>query len=877
MCRLSQPFRTTTTFAQSAEFSAPNPPSDLWDDGHKVSVRKLVWFTSISRTPEVSKQGSGTLQLPRIPGLEGGIHSETPLSAFSEHLPSTSMVDQENVAVQGSEGAQLTQELEKLSTPIENNLYMGSKLGTGASSDVYSAWDISSGRTVAIKIVPLSSLAALRLVEAEVTAFQALPPHPNIITFDGIEILQPRGGQVLPRAMLQLRFATGGSLSQLAQRSGGLTQKLIKRVGRDVLTALAHCHQHGVIHHDVKGANILLDAQGCAMLADFGSAATIVSHAEDVSPQTNQAAFRGTVAFMAPELSHTSVSTSNLPKSDVWSFACLVVELLTGKPPWSTETSGAELMMAIASCEDGSLIPKDCPPLLAASLQQCFVKNPEHRASAQELLDEGFFSLQSFESLEKQHNSQLCRALKQCVLENLMKARVGRIMDVLAYASDENLTSRSASWTARSCLQQSHMYCLLNLTDIRRATLLMRSYAANACDVVDDILWGLQDLWPHWGDEADLLRHAAVLNFDCAAEPEQRECDMYGYAFVAVAVDTMRASIKTQDAEAAIQAVQQALASICSAWLHASTPVPDPLLPLPNLTEVYEDIDGYEVVNEEAGGVHVPSQLHCGILLRWLSEARHSLARKTKETRHAHKCVISRFGCIFGVWRHCHHLALALQDAISAMQAILLACSSISKHMERSTEDQVVSLKLPDLLKAISASAVAVLSRAMHLHNQACMLHQGTWYRAKTDALTAFVIQCHSEVQFSGDDHLDLYAVEPSEFADESADQAPLTASVAQPEPATDQVAFAESDSEFEGMEDGENLVAMALADYEACSETELSFQEGDLLLVFQQHESGWWHGECNDSSGWFPSNYVAVQHTLYPIYEDGDEMFFDQ
>ena len=839
-----------------------------------METRKL-YYEAPDSNPEASETA---LHLPRLPLAGVAKKPADQVSKTVSETPSVVSVCEPDEMNSGRQGSELIARLEEVSEALRADLMLEGKLGAGVSSDVCKAWSRRTGRAFAVKLVSLASVNSLRFVDTEWSALTQLPRHPCIIGFHGMEVLQPDGANVLPQALILLDFAAGGDVAKLAHLMHGLSEDLVYHIGHQVLEGLQFCHEHGIVHHDIKGANVLLDASGNAQLADFGSALFLSpsNSAEGAKAESSTSTqYGGTVAFMAPELAAAPSVGADLFKCDLWSFGCLVVEMLTGSPPWSDKTSAAEIMMAVASSPGEALIPSICSPPLAAVLRRCFVKDPVHRATAVELLHAGFFGDRSEPKAVAQESrmAQIAHALKACVIETLTKTRVRRVMELLAYAPDENLTSRSSGWSARSHYQPSALtYSMLNLTDIRRATLLMRSYATNACDVLDDVLWGLQDLWPYWGDEADLLGEASRLNFSASVQEDDLECDLYGCTFVAVAVDTMRASIKALDPSCALKAVCQSLRSLSSAWMHPTTPIPDALLPIPTLTEVFEDAHGYEVVNEEAGGVCVESELHSGILLQWLRMARHSLNPRG-EGEICSQLPMNRFACVHSMWRHCHHMSLALQDAISGMQAILLACSSISKHAEHSSESQNLVSELPSILQATSSAAVAVICRSMLLHNYSCMLHQGTWNKGRMKRELQAAFTCTSERICTEASSLEGCAESSYGQAWDVVDEDTVDERPTEGTKAAEEFEQGADDDVAAPAESDENLVAMALADYDACTESELTFQEGDLLLVFQQHESGWWHGECNGTAGWFPSNHVAVQHTLFPIYE-GDEAF---
>lgn len=140
-------------------------------------------------------------------------------------------------------------------------------IGRGGFGVVYRGLDIRTGRTVAIKRVMLSGIPADELegIEAEIDLLRYLN-HPNIVLyFDSIRTAQ--------HLNIVLEFAENGSLSSLLSKMGGkLPEPLVSHYTAQVLAGLTYLHSQGVIHRDIKGANILATKDGSIKLADFGVA-----------------------------------------------------------------------------------------------------------------------------------------------------------------------------------------------------------------------------------------------------------------------------------------------------------------------------------------------------------------------------------------------------------------------------------------------------------------------------------------------------------------------------------------------------------------------------------------------------------------------------
>lgn len=160
-----------------------------------------------------------------------------------------------------------------------------------------------------------------------------------------------------------------------------------------VLHGLHYLHDQGVIHRDIKGANILTTKDGTVKLADFG-----VSTSTLASGQDKEAQVVGTPYWMAPEIIQLSGASSS---SDIWSVGCTVIELLQGKPPYHNLAAMPALFAIVNDDhpplpEGISAVSLRCPPWqspLSNSIQaardflmQCFQKDPNLRVTARKLL-----------------------------------------------------------------------------------------------------------------------------------------------------------------------------------------------------------------------------------------------------------------------------------------------------------------------------------------------------------------------------------------------------------------------------------------------------------------------------------------------------------
>ena len=889
--------------AQAVALDSGQQAAAAWARDKRKWRKKLVLElchgqkASTPSTP-VSARTPGGLPFLRVPsagserrarGSTGGIPSGPASFVSSASIVTEEYEDFEDVT------AALAESLAPHGLPAEPGLVLlrGATVGQGVSASVQCAVRGDTGECLAIKSVQLASRSAMMMVEKEVAALRALQAHPHLVQYLGGHIRKPSQAEPWPTAELFFEYAGGGSLHSILKGGSGLPGSLALRLAGQVLSALEHCHRCGIAHRDVKGANVLLFPHGIAKLADFGSSKVVNtlprspgSHAAsptgDGSARAATPRCQGTIAWMAPELMQETGAPCDAYKADVWSFGCLCVELLTGGPPWKAHRGVGEMMMAISATPASDVLPPDLPVAWREAILSCLQHDPSARPSTSQLLqlplfgghvdeDRGESGTLGGPGASPRVPEPLAYLLRDWLADTTYRMRVSRVLDLLAQGTEEALPSaRSGPRSARSRnVLWAGEVPRLSLTDVRRVALLMRGRLQSTAYVVDDVLWGLQELWPVWGSEGDLLlqglppaRHDGGAQLhqlqQSPAMTQEFALDAFSNPLITSVVDIARAAIKDQEAGHALQSVSTALGCLADCWMHTITPVPAPLLPTPAITEVFEDDEGYEVVNEDAEGVYVPSQLHAGMLLQWLHAARQSLADQRLAGGHPGQSsvctVMDRHAAVYRSWRHAHQLSMAVLEVQSGLQGILLACSAASKHADSAEDSGQVDLE--QMLASLGRAAVATVNRSMLLHNAACTLHQGMWQRdfwVATRGDPAPETEEGEAATWEGGWYEDEWGDASGELGESLA---------------------VEEGAEATQDEPGTGLVAMALADYHPATDTELAFQEGDLIIVHTQHESGWWEGDCNGETGWFPSNHVAVQHTLFPILEEeeGDE-----
>lgn len=220
------------------------------------------------------------------------------------------------------------------------------ELGRGGMGVVYLAEDAYLSRRVALKVLYGTLANDVAFVsrfrqEAKIVA-EIL--HPNVVRINNLESTEIG-------FVIDMEYVAGGSLARVQERSV-FTPEFAVRIARDVLEALRVCHQHGVIHRDIKPNNILLSTEGIAKLADFGLATAYSVHHDSIAAHTGSTGFfLGTPRYAPPE-----VWDGERPKPDwdLYSLGLVLYEGLTGKPVYEGATPLAVLKQVLTKQVDTS-------------------------------------------------------------------------------------------------------------------------------------------------------------------------------------------------------------------------------------------------------------------------------------------------------------------------------------------------------------------------------------------------------------------------------------------------------------------------------------------------------------------------------------------
>ena len=249
------------------------------------------------------------------------------------------------------------------------------ELGTGGMAKVFLGRDEVLDRPVAVKVLnPLHGGTDIgeRFQREGRTA--ARLAHPNIVqVYDAGE--GKLDGRESPYIVME--YVPGGDLKELIDRRGRLSGAELSRLGGEVCSGLAHAHERGVIHRDIKPHNILLDENGHAKVTDFG-----IARALDTSQATLTGAYLGTALYSSPEQLQGQKVT---PKSDVYSLGVTLYQAATGEPPFS---GGTPIEVASQHVSKAPTPPRERGADMSEDLEvlilDCLAKQADDRPTVEE-------------------------------------------------------------------------------------------------------------------------------------------------------------------------------------------------------------------------------------------------------------------------------------------------------------------------------------------------------------------------------------------------------------------------------------------------------------------------------------------------------------
>ncbi|RXK42452.1 STE/STE11/CDC15 protein kinase [Tremella mesenterica] len=252
---------------------------------------------------------------------------------------------------------------------------LGNFIGKGQFGTVYRALNLDTGQMVAIKRIALDGMEDHEIddVMREVELLKRLD-HPSIVKYEGMS----RDPDYLS---IILEFVENGSLGSVLKAFGKFNERLAATYTAKILEGLDYLHREGVVHCDLKAANILSTKNGNVKLTDFG--VSLNTKAMENIQQTAMSGVMGTPNWMAPEVINLDGAR---PPSDIWSLGCTVIEMITSKPPFSDVSHPMAVMWRVVEGAPPNP-PEGSSDDLTHFLSRCFEKDPDVRPTASELFE----------------------------------------------------------------------------------------------------------------------------------------------------------------------------------------------------------------------------------------------------------------------------------------------------------------------------------------------------------------------------------------------------------------------------------------------------------------------------------------------------------
>ncbi|MDO5125600.1 MAG: Stk1 family PASTA domain-containing Ser/Thr kinase [Ruminococcus sp.] len=240
-------------------------------------------------------------------------------------------------------------------------------IGVGGMADVYKATDIMENRTVAVKILKdefSKSEEFLRRFRNESKAI-ALLSHPNIVKIYDV-------GFTDEIQFIVMEYIDGITLKEFIDQQGVLRWKDALHFITQILRALQHAHDKGIVHRDIKPQNIMLFSDGTIKVMDFGIARFARIDGKTLSDKTI-----GSVHYISPEQARGDMTDE---RSDIYSVGIMLYEMLTGRKPFDGENP---VSIALKHMEENAALPRDIMPSIPDALEEIVLhameKEPERR------------------------------------------------------------------------------------------------------------------------------------------------------------------------------------------------------------------------------------------------------------------------------------------------------------------------------------------------------------------------------------------------------------------------------------------------------------------------------------------------------------------
>ncbi|KAK5646208.1 hypothetical protein RI129_004672 [Pyrocoelia pectoralis] len=271
----------------------------------------------------------------------------------------------------------------------DRRFILGECLGEGVHAKVFKSTDSETGKDVAVKVQRFND-DNMKFIQEEYRILTNFSNHPNLVQFYDI---YKNTGELGDEVWFVMELCEGGTVMDLVKGIIGSNRRMaeehISLILKEVLKALTYLHENNIMHRDIKGSNVLLTSEGDIKLSDFGLSRILKSE------MARTHSCLGSPNWMAPEV----ISVVNPEfngydsRADVWSVGILALELGNGKSPYHNMHPTRAIFQIARNPPPSLDLPGNWSDSFIDFIEECLVKNPEHRPFMVELLDHPFFEL----------------------------------------------------------------------------------------------------------------------------------------------------------------------------------------------------------------------------------------------------------------------------------------------------------------------------------------------------------------------------------------------------------------------------------------------------------------------------------------------------
>uniref|UniRef100_UPI00358DF201 mitogen-activated protein kinase kinase kinase 4 n=1 Tax=Myxine glutinosa TaxID=7769 RepID=UPI00358DF201 len=258
----------------------------------------------------------------------------------------------------------------------------GNKIGEGQYGKVYTCVNVDTGELMAMKEIRFqpNDHKTIKETADEIKIFEGIQ-HPNLVRYYGVELHREE-------MYIFMEYCDEGTLEEVARL--GLQEPVIRLYTKQLALAVSILHENGIVHRDIKGANIFLTSSGHVKLGDFGCSVKLKNISQTMPGEVNSTL--GTAAYMAPEVITRARGEGHGRAADIWSLGCVLVEIATGKRPWCEYEHNFQIMYRVGMGHKPPT-PERLGPEGRAFLARCFEGDPRARPTASQLLDHPFLKV----------------------------------------------------------------------------------------------------------------------------------------------------------------------------------------------------------------------------------------------------------------------------------------------------------------------------------------------------------------------------------------------------------------------------------------------------------------------------------------------------